>query len=227
MDDAQDTDAARLDARLVAACFDGIAARGWARLSIPAAARAAGIGLDVARGRIPDRCALLLRFGALADAFALKDAPAEGVVRDRLFDLVMRRIDFLQAHRDGVIALLRAVPFDPLAAALLAGASLRSMAWLLEAAGCGGAGPKGGLRAAGLLAVWAATVHAWQRDDSADLSATMAALDRALSRAEQAEGWLSARGRAPDAAEASRDAAPGPDTTGPDIGDVPFSEQEG
>lgn len=205
MDDAQDIDAA-----LVAACFEEIGARGWARLSIPAAARAAGLPLDAARRRIPDRCALLLRFGALADSFALRDAPAEGPVRDRLFDIVMRRIDFLQAHRAGVIALLRAVPFDPFAAALLAGASLRSMAWLLEAAGCGGTGPRGGLRAAGLLAVWGATVHAWQRDDSPDLSATMAALDRALTRAGQAEGWLSAR----------RPAAAAPQ-------DVPFTEQEG
>jgi len=208
MNDAQDTDAA-----LVAACFEEIAAHGWARLSIPAAARAAGLPLDVARRRIPDRCALLLRFGAIADASALKDAPAEGPVRDRLFDLVMRRIDVLQAHRAGVIALLRALPFDPPAAALLAGASLRSMAWLLEASGCGATGPRGGLRAAGLLAVWGYTVQAWQRDDSPDLSGTMAALDRALTRAEQAAGWLSPR----------RAAAPEPDATP----DVPFTEQEG
>lgn len=204
MDDAQDIDAA-----LVAACFEEIAARGWARLSIPAAARAAGLPLDAARRRIPDRCALLLRFGTMADSFTLKDAPAEGPVRDRLFDLVMRRIDFLQAHRAGVIALLRAVPFDPFAASLLAGASLRSMAWLLQAAGCG----RGPLHAAGLLAVWGATVHAWQRDDSADLSATMAALDRALTRAEQAAGWLSPRRTAQPAPEAPPD--------------VPFTEQEG
>ena len=78
------------------------------------------------------------------------------------------------------------------------------------AAGCGGTGPQGTLRAAGLLAVWGYTVQAWQRDDSADLSATMAALDRALTRAEQAQGWLSPR----------RDAGPAPQ-------DVPFTEQEG
>jgi ubiquinone biosynthesis protein COQ9 len=207
MDDAPDIDAA-----LVAACFEEIAARGWARFSIPAAARAADLPIDAARRRIPDRCALLRRFGAMADAFALKDAPAEGLPRDRLFDLVMRRIDFLQGHRAGVIALLRAVPFDPLAGALLAGASLRSMAWLLEASGCGG-GPVP-LRAAGLLAVWGYTVQAWQKDDSPDLSATMAALDRALSRAEQAAGWLSPR-RAADPVAAE----PTPE--------MPFTEQEG
>ncbi len=184
----QDTDAA-----LVAACFEQIAGHGWSRLSIPAVARAAGIPLDLARRRLPDRCALLLRFGALADAHALKDVPSDGPARDRLLDLVMRRIDFLQTHRAGVIALLRAVPFDPVAAMLLATASLRSMGWLLEAAGIPATGPKGSLRAAGLLAVWGWTIRAWERDDSADMAATMAALDTALGRAERAAGWLEPR----------------------------------
>lgn len=185
-----------IDAALVAACFEQIAGHGWSRLSIAAAARAAGIPLDVARRRLPDRCALLLRFGALADAFTLQDTPAEGPARDRLFDLLMRRIDFLQTHRAGVIALTRAVLFDPPAALLLATASLRSMGWLLEAAGIAAAGPKGSLRAAGLLAVWGWTVRAWERDDSADMSATMAALDTALGRAERASGWLEPRAAA-------------------------------
>ena len=190
MDASPDRDT---DAALVAACFEQIAANGWARLSIAQAARAAGIPLDLARRRLPGRCAVLLRFGALADAHALKDAPAEGPPRDRLFDLVMRRIDFLQTHRAGVIALMRAVPFDPPAALLLASASLRSMCWLLEGAGIGAAGPKGGLRAAGLLAVWGWTIRAWERDDSQDMAATMAALDSALGRAERAAGWLEPR----------------------------------
>jgi len=172
-----------IDAALVAACFRQIAAQGWARLSIPLAAHEAGIALDIARTRLPTRYDLLRRFGAMADAAALKGAVAEGPVRDRLFDLVMRRIDVLQTHRDGVRALLRAIPFDPAAALLLARANLCSMDWCLAAAGLP-ARP----HAAGLMAVWAWTVRAWDRDDSEDLAATMAALDRALDRAEQVAG---------------------------------------
>ena len=195
MDASRDSDT---DAALVAACFEQIAGHGWSQLSVAASARTAGIPLDRARRRLPDRCSLLRRFGALADAFALKDAPTEGTARDRLFDLVMRRIDFLQTHRAGVIALLRAVPFDPPAAMLLAGATLRSMGWLLEGAGISAAGPKGGLRRAGMLAVWGWAVRAWERDDSQDMAATMAALDTALGRAEQAAGWLAPRPIAPE-----------------------------
>jgi len=184
-----------IDAALVAAGFADIAAHGWQRLNLVRAAREAGVAPEVARRRIAGRCALLLRFGTLADAHALAAAAPEGPVRDRLFDILMRRIDFLQTHRDGVVALLRALPADPMAAALLSAASLRSMAWLLEAAGIGARSPAGALRAAGLMAVWGWTVRAWERDASEDLSATMAALDHALGRAERAAGWLSARGR--------------------------------
>ena len=51
----------------------------------------------------------------------------------------------------------------------------------------------GELKLRGLVAVWLWTLRAWERDDSTDLSPTMAALDQALSRAEQAARWLHRR----------------------------------
>jgi hypothetical protein len=58
------------------------------------------------------------------------------------------------------------------------------MAWMLEAAGIPTAGLAGRLRATALLAVWLGAFRAWAKDESADMSATMAALDRLLDRAE-------------------------------------------
>lgn len=188
------------DRALVRAAFALAAERGWARMSVAEAARSAGLPLDRARARFPARLAVLARFGRIADQAALATAPAEGPPRDRLFELVMRRIDVLQAHRAGVLALFRHLPADPCLAALLAAASLRSAGWLLAGAGIEATGPRGRLRAKGLLAVWLATVHAWKRDASDDLAHTMAALDRALQRAERVEGWLSGRRPAPESA---------------------------
>jgi len=199
------------DRALVGAAFTLAAERGWARVTVAEAARRADLPLDRARARIPTRTRLLLRFGSLADQAALAYAPTDGLARDRLFDILMRRIDSLQTNRDGMMALLRYLPTDPCTAALLAAASVRSMAWMLEGAGIEATGPRGRLRAKGLLAVWLATVYAWRTDISEDLSATMAALDRALRRAEQVEGWLS--GRRPDAAAPA--AAPAPDIDEP------------
>jgi len=207
---------AEFDLALVGAAFSLAAERGWTRVSIAEAARRAVLPLARARERFPGRAALLWRFGALADKAALALPPAEAPVRDRLFEVLMRRVDFLQAHRDGVLALLRALPADPCMAALLARGSRRSMAWMLEAASVEATGPLGLLRVRGLLAVWLVTVHAWRNDSGLDLSATMAALDRALRRAEQVEGWIA--GRRPDGA--ARPAAPG---AAPSAAEAPFS----
>ncbi len=188
-------DDAEFDRALIAAAFNLAAERGWRRTSIASAARNGGLALDRARLRFPNRAVLLMRFGRLADAAALTGINEEGSRRDRLFDILMRRLDMLQQHRAGVLALLRALPFDPCLTLLLAAVNLRSMRWMLEGAGIGAVGPIGTVRAKGLLAVWLWTLRAWQRDATDDLSTTMAALDQALSRAEDTIGWLSARGQ--------------------------------
>ncbi len=192
---------AEFDRALIAAAFAEIAAVGWSRFSVAGAARSAGLDLALARTRFPCRATLLLRLGRIADTAALTGALTDGSVRDRLFDMLMRRIDTLQEHRPGMLALLRALPTDPATALLLAVASRSSMGWMLEAAGVSATGPLGELRRKGLLAVWLWTLRAWQHDETADLAATMAALDQALVRADQAAAWL--RGRQGDREQGS------------------------
>ncbi len=190
------------DSALVGSAFALAAELGWRNVSVAEAARRANLPLEQARTRFPVKGAILARFGVLADQAALKSSLAEGSVRERLFDLLMSRFDVLQQHRAGVLALLDALPLDPGAAVLLAGATGRSMGWMLEAAGCPASGLTGLLRVDGLTAVWLWTVRAWRQDESLDLSTTMAALDRALDRAEQLAGWLG--GRAAAGGEASQ-----------------------
>jgi hypothetical protein len=173
------------DSSLVAAAFSLGGAEGWRKVSAAAAARYAGLDLARARARFPARGAVLKRFGALADAHALTGAPQEGSVKDRLFDILLRRFDFLQMHRAGVVALFRAVPLEPALGAWLAAETLASMGWMLEGAGVSSRGARGEIRKRGLAAVWAWGIRAWLRDESEDLAATMAAIDTALLRAEQ------------------------------------------
>jgi ubiquinone biosynthesis protein COQ9 len=178
------------DTALVTAAFRMAGEDGWRKVNVVAAAREAGLSLVEARARFPSRAAILLRFGRLVDQAALLDAPSEGPVRDRLFDLLMLRFDVLQTHRSGVKALLRSLPTDPPTALLLAYATQRSMRWILQAAGIPAMGVRGDLQVRGLMAVWLWAVRAWERDESEDLSGTMAAVDNALQRAEQMASWL-------------------------------------
>lgn len=193
---------AALDQAVIAAVFEQAAYRGWADVNIAEAARDAGLPLDRVRARFPGRGAVLLRFGVMADGIALRAPSDEPSARERLFDMLMLRFDALQQHRDGVQALLRHLPTDPATSLLLYTATLRSMKWLLDGAGIPSNGVVGALRVHGLLALWTYALRAWDKDDSPDLSATMAAVDRGLDRALQFEGILPGRGPS-SAAEAA------------------------
>ena len=175
----------QFDSALIQAAMARAEAVGWRRLTVVDAARDAGLPLDEARVRFPMRSTVLLRLGMLADRAALIDDGSTGTVRERLFDLLMRRIDVLQQYRGGVQAVLRALPWNPGLTLLLAAATDDSLSWIAQTAGVETAGLSGALRVKGLDAVWLHTLRAWEKDDSPDLSGTMAALDKALDRAER------------------------------------------
>lgn len=195
------------DKALIGAVFAQAGEKGWPQVSIADAARKAGLPLVRARERFPGRAAVLLRFGRMADAAALADPPAEGTTRDRLFYLLMQRIDAMQTHRAGVLALMRTLPTDPPTALLLEMATRRSMRWMLDAAGVATGGLRGEARIRGLIAIWLWAMRAWSRDSSEDMSGTMSALDDALARAERLARWMG-EGRPPAAAFESPEPPP-------------------
>jgi ubiquinone biosynthesis protein COQ9 len=175
------------DSRLVAALWHVVAAHGWHGLTMRRVAAASGLPMAELRRRCPSPLHLLRLHGRMMDLAVLEGTVAgqDGQARDRVFDVLMRRIDAMQPHRAGILRLLRELRRDPLLALLLLAELPLSMAWMLEAAELDTAGLDGLLRVHGLGGVWLMTVRAWMRDGTVDLGATMAALDRALDRAEQ------------------------------------------
>jgi hypothetical protein len=194
------------DAALVTAAFAVGAQNGWLAVSTAAAARHAGLDLARARARLPGHGAILKKFGVLADRYALTGAMTEGSVKDRLFDILLRRFDFLQLHRAGVVALLRVLPLDAPLAAWLGNETLRSMGWILEGAGVSATGLSGAVTKRGLAVVWGWGLRAWLKDESEDLSATMAAVDVALLRADQIAAAFAHDGFTPEAPTGAKSA---------------------
>jgi AcrR family transcriptional regulator len=175
-----------LDAALAIAARDG-----WRAAALARVAAEAEVGLPALYALFPSKPALLVGLLRRVDRTVLAGAtpaPSDGSPRDRLFDVVMRRFDALQAHRAGLAAIVTA-GVDPLGGLALIGPFRRSMAWMLEAAGIASDGWAGRLRVAGLAVVYARAFRVWLGDDSADLGKTMAALDGGLA---QAERWVSA-----------------------------------
>ncbi len=187
----------KTDSEIETAAIDAalslFAERGYRDVRLTDIAAHAGCDLGDLRRCFGGKTALLARFLVRIDAAILADDPdfgEEESVRDRLFDLLMRRFDALQPHRDALLAIRRDLPGDPAAVIEMAPQGLRAMAWYLEAAGESADGVAGALRVKGLAAIWLHCLRVWFEDDSEDLSKTMAALDKALSQAERAVRWL-------------------------------------
>ena len=175
------------DESLIAALWRVIAAHGWPGLTMRRLASEAGVEAASLREGFPTRLDLLLLHGRVMDQAVMAGTiPGQGgSARDRIFDVLMRRLDAMQPHREGILRLFEDMRRDPALALALAPHIGIAMRWMLEAAEVEAKSCDARLLALGLTGVWLATIRAWARDDSPDMGATMAALDSALDRAER------------------------------------------
>lgn len=169
---------------------------GWRRITLADIAREAGVSLAAMHRRFGSKTAVLAAFVDAVDNAMLKkagtpdmDAPA----RDRVFEVVMTRLDVLKPYK-GAIARIRSdcrcMPGP--GSARMACVALNTAQWMLTAAGIRVSGGKGCVRTTGLLCVYNRVVDIWLRDDTPDQARTMAALDRELRSGERQLKWLEA-----------------------------------
>jgi AcrR family transcriptional regulator len=171
--------------RIIDVTMELIAGRGWRNLSLADIASATGLSLAQLYAVFPSKLAVLDAFERRINEQTLTgEVDADESIRDRLFDLVMRRLDALAPHKPAIRALLRDLPRDPAVALCTGPRFLNAMRWMAESAGVETGGVGGCLRVNGLAAVYLATLRAWLGDDSPDNTKTLAALDRALKQAE-------------------------------------------
>jgi AcrR family transcriptional regulator len=169
--------------RIIDAALRLIAQQGWRRLSLAAIAAEAGVPIVSLYRIYRSKAAILCGFSRRIDETVLAapiDSEADERPRDRVFDLLMRRFDALQPYKEALEVLGRELPSEPIAAFSRAAGLLRSIGWMLEAAGVSTAGIGGIVAVKLTAAAYLATMRGWLRDDTPDLAPTMAALDRRL-----------------------------------------------
>ena len=110
--------------------------------------------------------------------------------RERLFDVLMRRLEALAPYKEAVRSVMRSARRNPGLALALNAMAVRSQSWMLGAAGIGAHGPRGALRAQGAALMFARVLSVWVDDEEEGLDRTMAALDRGLASAERWEGFI-------------------------------------
>jgi AcrR family transcriptional regulator len=179
--------------KIVAAFLALLADESFAAVGFDDIAQRTGLSLAQIRGEFASTLAIVAAYVKSTDRAVLAqdmNDMAEEPERERLFDVLMRRLEFLAEHRDAVRSLLRSARSNPPLALALNGLAVRSQQWMLTAAGINASGPQGMIRAQGLAVLFASVLHTWADDDDPGQARTMAALDRALARGQRAVGLL-------------------------------------
>jgi len=179
--------------RIIDAALKLAADRAWRTISLGDIARATRISLVTLQENFASKTAIVAAVMARTDATDLSgvDSSTETEpAHDRLLDAVMRRLDALQPYKPAIRSILRDMPADPAGVICLAPGFFNSMAWTLESAGIGSAGPGGRLRVKGLGVIYLGALCVWAKDESTDQGRTLAFLDRRLRQAARLVKWL-------------------------------------
>lgn len=159
----------------------------------------AGVSLGAMRTVFADRGDLLAAFFRATDRRVLAESASdEGAgegPRERLFEVLMRRLAVLEEHRAAVAALASAARTDPLLALRLMRLSQGSQRWMLAAAGLDCAGLAGTVRAKALAVLFAGVIMVWLRDSDPARARTMKVLEAELAKGEHWLGCLDALAR--------------------------------
>jgi hypothetical protein len=123
---------------------------------------------------------------AIADA--TDELDPKQTVRDRLFELIMRRFEAMEPHREAVLAMEHGLDRDPTLMAAAHQRHVRCARWVLAIAGMEADGMTGQARAQGLGVIIGQARAAWRGDSAGDFAKTMASLDKNLRRAEEMFG---------------------------------------
>jgi AcrR family transcriptional regulator len=175
------------DARkaIVEALLELAGERNWEDITISDVAARANVSLSAFREFFPSKGAVLASFSRNIDKAVLDatgDELAGEPAKERLFDVLMRRLDVLAPYKLGLEGIAEWARKDPLGASALNQVTVNSMRFMLEAAGIDSEGPVGAVKLQGLALAWVRILDVWFRDDDPGLASTMAALDRELTR---------------------------------------------
>jgi AcrR family transcriptional regulator len=172
--------------RIIDAAMELAVERPWTEITLAAIAEKAEITLAELHQHVSERDEILKLLARRVDEqvlASLEKEPLEGGAVDRLFELIMRRLEALAPWRPAIRNILKDMPFvigehPPLACQYLA-----SQRWMLAAAGLERPGAEGAACALALGGIYLRALKTWVDDEDPGYSRTMARLDGDLKRA--------------------------------------------
>jgi AcrR family transcriptional regulator len=171
--------------RVIDATLRLAARRDFGDVSLTDIAHEAGVSLADLRDLFPSKGAVVGGFNRRVDRDVLEVVSAQDShdpARDRLYEVLRKRLEALEPHRDALSSFARWAARDPLASAALNRETVNSMRFMLEAADIDCDGPVGSLKLQGLALAWGRVLDAWFEDG---FSFALETLDREIARGER------------------------------------------
>ncbi|MCJ2012082.1 TetR/AcrR family transcriptional regulator [Methylobacterium sp. J-076] len=160
----------------------------WNDIEVGDIAREAGMSLGELRELFPSKGAVL---GGLARIIDRKVLEADGSdladepTRERLFDVLMRRLDAMTPYKPALRRISYALRGEPFSLLALNGVMVNSHRYMLAAAGIDTEGPLGQVKLQGVVIAFARVTQVWLEDEDPALARTMARLDKEIRSGER------------------------------------------
>ena len=174
--------------RVIEAMMRLLADRPYEEVTLSAIAGEASLSLAELAATFSSRGAILAAFVRKIDREVLAQSfsdMTEEAPRERLFDVLMSRIEALRPYRAALVQLMRAARRDPQLGLALNVLAVRSHGWMLAAAGIVTSGWRGRLATQGLAVSFLKVLRVFVEEDDPGMPRTMAALDRELREGER------------------------------------------
>lgn len=171
--------------RVIDAALRLAARRDFGEVSLTDIAHEADISLAEMRDLFPSKGAIIGGFNRKIDREVLEavsERDSHDPARDRLYEVLRKRLEALELYRDALSSIGRWAARDPLTATALNRETVNSMRFMLEAADIDCDGPMGSLKLQGLALAWGRVLDAWFQDG---FSFALETLDREIARGER------------------------------------------
>lgn len=155
----------------------------WHEITMAAIAQQSGFSVSALMRHCESKAAIWRDFSRDIDEAMLlvfERYPAEGEAHDRLFDVILKRLEIMQPYRPVIASVMKRPVGDPGEAAGMLQSLAVTVGWIAAAAKVEEEPAWGALGRVGLGRAYLKTLSAWVADDDPGLSRTMAALDRGL-----------------------------------------------
>jgi AcrR family transcriptional regulator len=155
----------------------------WHEITMAAIAQQSGLSVSALMRDFESKAAILRDFSRDIDEAMLlvfeKDSP-EGEAHDRLFDVILKRLEIMQPYQPVIASIMTRPVGDPGEAAVMLQSLAVTVGWIAAAAKVEEEPTWRSLGKVGLGRAYLKALSAWIEDDDPGLSRTMAALDRGL-----------------------------------------------